>query len=135
MGRIERAGKWVKRNPGVAASLTGLVGIIVAAFVLVTRSYWSAEDARKAEARQRHVADDAREKAEANEQAERWERYRSNIAVASAALQLQNSGARAAPSKMRRSSTATGNGSTSTASSTAPLSYCLCRAGNIDRTP
>ena len=33
-----------------------------------------------------------RDKAQRNAEAERWERYRSNITVASAALQLQNSG-------------------------------------------
>ena len=93
VGRLERAVKWVKRNPVLAASLAGLVGIMAAAFVLVSWSFLRAEDALEAEAKQRHAADEARDEAQRKEKAERWERYRSNIAAASAALQLQNSGA------------------------------------------
>ena len=48
---------------------------------------------RKNEARQRQAADEARDQAQREQKAERWGRYRSNIAAASAALQLQNSGA------------------------------------------
>ena len=70
----------------VAASLAGTVGVFLAAFSIVSWSYFRAEDARMKEARQRQEAQE-------NERAERWERYRSNIAAASAALQLQNSGA------------------------------------------
>ena len=36
VGRIERAVKWVRRNPVVAASLAGLAGIILTAFLLVS---------------------------------------------------------------------------------------------------
>ena len=72
VGRIEKTVKWARRNPGIAASLTGLVAIIVTAFVLVSWSYWSAEDARYAE---------------------RWGRYRSDIAAAYGALQSQNDSA------------------------------------------
>ena len=85
VSHFERAVKWVKRNPLEAASLAALAGIIGTAFVLVSWSYVRAEDARKEEATQRQAA-------EANERAERWGRYRSDIAAASAALQLQNSG-------------------------------------------
>src|SRR5262249_32835695 len=58
-----------------------------------------AEDARKMEVKHR-------EEAQEKERAERWERYRANIAAASAALQLQNSGSarlalEAAPSEHR----------------------------------
>ena len=68
------------------------------------------------------------------QKAERWARYRSDIAAASAALQVQNDRRRTvAPSKMLRSSTATGNGSTSTASSTAPASFLACQAGGFVR--
>ena len=64
--------------------MSGIVGIFLAAFGLVTWSYFRAEDARKLEAEQR-------EEAQEKVRAERWGRYRSNIAAASAALQLQNS--------------------------------------------
>ncbi|MEQ1903157.1 MAG: protein kinase, partial [Pirellulaceae bacterium] len=90
---VERAGKWFRRNPVLAGSLTGLAGIIVTAFLLVSWSYLRAEDARKDEATQRQAADEARVEAQREQKAERWARYRSNISAASAALQLQNSGA------------------------------------------
>ncbi len=91
--RLERTIKWVKRNPLEAASLGGIVGIFLTAFVLVSWSYVRAEDARKDEAKQRQVADEARDTAQREQKAERWGRYRSNIAAATGALQLQNSGA------------------------------------------
>ena len=91
--RLERTIKWVKRNPLEAASLGGIVGIFLTAFILVSWSYVRAEDARKDEAKQRQVADEARDTAQREQKAERWGRYRANIAAASAALQLQNSGA------------------------------------------
>ena len=87
--RVGAAGqlvRWCRRNALVAASLAGTVGTFLAAFTIVSWSYFRAEDARKMEAKQRQEAQD-------NGRAERWERYRSNIAAASAALQLQNSGA------------------------------------------
>ncbi len=93
VGQVERAVKWVKRNPLEAASLAGIAAIFLAAFGLVTWSYVRAEDARKDEAKQRQVADEARDTAQREQKAERWGRYRSNIAAASGALQLQNSGA------------------------------------------
>src|SRR5262249_48605215 len=63
-------------------------------------NYVNAEAARRDEARQHaaadnawHKADEAADEARRRGDAERWGRYRSNIAAASAALQLQNSGA------------------------------------------
>src|SRR5439155_16371494 len=41
---------------------------------------------------QRQAADEARDEAQREQKAERWGRYRSDIAAASAALQLQNNG-------------------------------------------
>ena len=92
VGHIERAGKWVQRNPMVAMLLAGLTGIILTAFLLVSWSYLRTEDALKEEAMQHHAADLARDEAERQQKAERWGRYRSDIAAASAALQLQNNG-------------------------------------------
>lgn len=85
VGALGQVARWCRRNPLAAASLAGTVGIFLAAFSLVSWSYFRAEDARRLEARQR-------EEAQEKERAERWERYRANIAAASAALQLQNSG-------------------------------------------
>jgi eukaryotic-like serine/threonine-protein kinase len=93
VGRIQRAARWVRRYPLEAVSLAGVVAIFLTAFALVSWSYWRAEDARKDEAKQRQAADAARDDAQRKEKAERWGRYRSNIAAASGALQLQNSGA------------------------------------------
>jgi WD40 repeat protein/tRNA A-37 threonylcarbamoyl transferase component Bud32 len=93
VGRIERARKWVRRNPMVAASLAGLVGIIVTAFLLVSWSYFRAENAREEESVQRQAADEARDAAQREQKAERWGRYRSDIAAAAAAVQLQNNSA------------------------------------------
>jgi eukaryotic-like serine/threonine-protein kinase len=86
VGDVEKLVRWCRRNSLEAACLAGIVGIFVAAFALVSWSYVRAEDARKEEAKHRRAAED-------KERAERWGRYRSNIAAASGALQLQNSGA------------------------------------------
>jgi WD40 repeat protein/serine/threonine protein kinase len=86
----EQVWRWCRRNPLVAGSLAGVVGIFVTAFVLVSWSYFRAEDARKEEAGQRRAADDARDDAQRKEKAERWERYRAIISGAASALQLNN---------------------------------------------
>jgi len=82
---IEKAVRWCRRNPLVAASLAGVVGIFLAAFVLVSRSYWHAEAAF-------HKAEHDRQEAEKKEKAERWERYRANIVATASALQVNNVG-------------------------------------------
>jgi WD40 repeat protein len=106
VSRLEKGVRWCRRNPVVAGSLSGVVGIFVAAFVLVTWSYLRAERALEEQATQRRHADLAREDAERKRLAERWERYRSTVAAASAALELQNTGTArsalaAAPSELR----------------------------------
>ena len=86
--RLSAAGqlvRWCRRHGLAAASLAAVAAIFLTAFSLVTWSYFRAEDARKKEVKER-------EQAQENERAERWQRYRSNIAAAAAALQLQNSG-------------------------------------------
>jgi WD40 repeat protein/serine/threonine protein kinase len=75
----ERLGRWARRNRGVAAAL-GVIGVLLVAAAIVSSV---------AAVRFGRLATVAEEAAGA----ERWERYRSNIAAASAALQLQNSGA------------------------------------------
>jgi WD40 repeat protein/tRNA A-37 threonylcarbamoyl transferase component Bud32 len=79
VGGFEKLARWCRRNPVQTASLTGIAAIFVTAFVLVSWSYFSAEKAR-------HLA-------EQREKAERWERYRADLAAAASALQLPNVGA------------------------------------------
>jgi WD40 repeat protein/serine/threonine protein kinase len=80
---IERLTRWARRNPTVAASLAGVIAVFFTAFVLVSWSYFRAEDARKEETKQRQEAQN-------REKAERWERYRANISAAASAMQLNN---------------------------------------------
>ena len=155
----ERSRRWARRNPGVAGLGAALTALLVMATVASLFAAGHFNQLRLSEARAaaserlaRHEAEVAAQeadtaarkaKAAAHEaevaaqearrrgDAERWERYRSNIAAASAALQLQNSGPARAPSTPRRRSTATGNGSTSTASSTVPAR--AARAGREGR--
>jgi WD40 repeat protein/serine/threonine protein kinase len=86
----ERLARWARRNPMVALSLAGVIGVFVAAFVLVSWNYYRAEDARQEEAKQRRAADLARDDAQRQENAERWERYRANLIAAGSAMQLHN---------------------------------------------
>ena len=60
--------RWCRRNALAAASLAGIFGILLAAFSLISWSYFRAEDARKMEAKQREAAQE-------KERAERWGRY------------------------------------------------------------
>jgi WD40 repeat protein/serine/threonine protein kinase len=73
---VEKATRWFRRNPFVAASLTSVVVVFLAAFALVSWSLWRANEAR----------DDARR----HEKAERWERYRANMSAAASAFQSHN---------------------------------------------
>ena len=82
---IEKAVRWCRRNPLAAASLAGVVGIFLAAFLLVSRSYIHAEAAF-------HNAEHQREEAVKKEKAERWERYRANIVATASAFQVYNVG-------------------------------------------
>src|SRR5262249_8270809 len=86
----ERLTRWARRNPLVAASLAVVVAVFLTAFVLVSWSYWHAQDALREEARQRRGADEARDQAQRKEKAERWERYRANMIAAGSAMQLHN---------------------------------------------
>jgi WD40 repeat protein len=94
----ERYWRWARHNPVVAV----LGGVLTAVLVLATagslivagRMAHLAENERnaaQAERLAREESDQARKDATARERSERWERYRSDIAAASAAQQLQNS--------------------------------------------
>jgi WD40 repeat protein len=62
--------------------IAGVVAIFLTAFLLVSLSYWRAEE-------QRRQASVARDQAIQHEQAERWERYRANLATVSSAQTSQ----------------------------------------------
>jgi WD40 repeat protein/tRNA A-37 threonylcarbamoyl transferase component Bud32 len=79
IGALGRLARWSRRNPGVAALLAGILTIFLTAFALVSWSYWRAEDALQESHRR--------------ERAERWQRYRGDMAATAIALQLQNVGA------------------------------------------
>jgi WD40 repeat protein len=87
---LERLARWARRNRGVAAAL----GVI--AFLLTTAALVSGiaavrfRDLAHENELARKSADEARDDAQHNEKAERWERYRANISAAASALQLHN---------------------------------------------
>src|SRR5262249_32990020 len=110
----ERARRWARRNPAIAGLGGVLTALLVAVAVgsMLAASYFRSLAGRESRANQQSQADRKvavaaqnvavvaqrqaileRDKAQRNEKVERWQRYRSNIAVAFAALQLQNSGA------------------------------------------
>ncbi len=105
VGPLGRLLRWGRRNPVLAGSLAGLISTGLLALSAILWQWKKADDlarslsAANARAEERlRVAVDAQERAErAGDEArrrgaaERRERYRSNIAAAAAALQLQNS--------------------------------------------
>jgi WD40 repeat protein len=83
IGRFERSVKWVMRNPVV----TGAVAAVALALATgTTVSYLKYRDAEE----QREAADQATAAARREREAERWERYRSNLIAAGSAMQLHN---------------------------------------------
>jgi WD40 repeat protein len=105
VGPLGRLARWGRRNPAPAGSLAGLVAIGLLALAASLWQWKKADDLARSlflanvrsEERLREAID-ARERAERagdealrRGKAERRERYRSNVAAAAAALQLQNS--------------------------------------------
>ena len=87
----ERYWRWARRNPAVAllaCALSTTLVLATAGSLLAARRFARAADQERV---LRQDADHARDAAAARERAERWERYRSAVAAASAAQQLQNS--------------------------------------------
>ena len=82
-GRFERSVKWVKRNPVVTGAV---VAVALALAAGTTVSYLKFRDAEE----QREAADLATAEARREREAERWERYRSNLIAAGSAMQLHN---------------------------------------------
>ncbi len=93
----ERLVRWARRHSGVAVALAVIGVLLVGTAVASALAAWKferlageKEAARDAAVRARDDANDARTKAERARDEESWERYRSTIAAASAALQIQN---------------------------------------------
>jgi eukaryotic-like serine/threonine-protein kinase len=84
VGHLGRLVRWARRNPAPAGLLAALV---VTGLLALTVILWHWRKAVDAQAR----AEQARGEAQRLGEAERRERYRSNLAAAAAALQLQNS--------------------------------------------
>ncbi len=87
----ERSWRWARRNPAIAllaCALSTVLLLATAGSLLAARRFARTASLERA---LRQDADQARDAAAARERAERWERYRSSIAAASAAQQLQNS--------------------------------------------
>jgi WD40 repeat protein/serine/threonine protein kinase len=100
ISNAERLWRWCRRNPAMAALGGALAALLVLATVtsLLAARHFNRLRLNEAQAAQserdaRHDAEEAGNEARRRGDAERWERYRSTIAAASAALQLQNSGA------------------------------------------
>jgi WD40 repeat protein/serine/threonine protein kinase len=92
VGPFGRLSRWGRRNPVPAGLLTALVLTGLIALMAILWQWRKAERARRvADALARSEAEQRLE-AERAGRAERWERYRADIAAAAAALQLQNSG-------------------------------------------
>jgi len=110
---LERYGRWARHNPGIAV----LGGVLTAVLLLATvasmlaagyfnRAAQNERDARNAAELSQQAAEESADEARRRGDAERWERYRSTIAAAGSALQLQNASAarralEAAPAEYR----------------------------------
>ena len=96
----ERYWRWARRNP-VIAVLGGVLTVVLVALTvgsMLAATYFRSLAGRESRANQKSQEAEQRallerDRAQRNEKAERWGRYRSNIAAASSALQLQNSDA------------------------------------------
>jgi WD40 repeat protein/serine/threonine protein kinase len=99
VSEAERLWRWCRRNPGTAVLGAALTVVLVLATVasLLAAGHFNRLRLNEALAAQnerdaRHEAEQAGDEARRRRDAERWGRYRSNIAAAAAALQVQNSG-------------------------------------------
>jgi WD40 repeat protein/serine/threonine protein kinase len=100
ISNFERLLRWARRNQGTAAALAAIavllitVTIVAAVAAVRFRELANQNDlARRAADDERRNAVAAGDEAQRRGDAERWERYRANIAGAASALQLNNVGA------------------------------------------
>jgi WD40 repeat protein len=99
VSQLERYRRWARRNPGIAVLGGVLTAVLVLATVasLLAAGYFNRLRLNETEAAQRErdareAAEEAADEARRRSDAERWQRYRSNLAAAGSALQLQSSG-------------------------------------------
>jgi WD40 repeat protein/serine/threonine protein kinase len=97
---LEQLARWSRHHSGIAASLAFIAVLLVAVAVGSAIAAWrferlADEKARLAGEKELALgqAEEAADRAQRRGDAERWERYQSNIAAATGALQLHNSGA------------------------------------------
>jgi WD40 repeat protein/tRNA A-37 threonylcarbamoyl transferase component Bud32 len=92
VGAAEQYLRWARRNPGMAVlgGVLTVVLVVATAASLLAAGYFNR--LRLNEAHARHEAEQASNEARRRGEAERWGRYRSNVATAAGALELQNSG-------------------------------------------
>ena len=76
VGHGQRLWRWCRRNPAVAASLALLGSILPIAFLIVSRSYWKAEEARKDAVKERDTA--------------QWREYCATMQAVSSAFNLNS---------------------------------------------
>jgi WD40 repeat protein len=95
VGRLERLARWARRNPAPAALASALVLTALLGVAAILWQWRKAAAFARAEVfanarleEQRQKAVEAQQEAEQTSELERWERYRSNIAAAAAALQV-----------------------------------------------
>jgi eukaryotic-like serine/threonine-protein kinase len=90
---VERLGRWARRNKGIAAALAViallLIGVAIASTIVALRFERLAGEREL----DRAAAEIAASEAVRRGDAERWQRYRANVAAAAAALQFPNAGA------------------------------------------
>jgi len=91
VGVLGRLARWGLRNPAPAGLLTALVATGLVALVAILGQWQKADRARRVADALARSETELRLRAEHAGEAERWERYRSNIAAAAAALQLHHS--------------------------------------------
>jgi WD40 repeat protein/serine/threonine protein kinase len=106
ISNAERLVRWARRNRGVAAALGFIALLLVAMAIASALAAWRFERLAGERERARTAAEGAAAEARRRGDAERWQRYRSNLAAAGSALQLQSSGAarralEAAPTEFR----------------------------------
>jgi WD40 repeat protein len=83
LGPLGKAARWCQRSPALAAAALCAAASVLAALALMTWAYFRVSAALDEEASQRQAAVQL-------ENAERWERYLANMALASSALQTGN---------------------------------------------
>jgi eukaryotic-like serine/threonine-protein kinase len=90
---LETLTRWARRNRGIAAALGVIAFLLLAAVVAAGVAAMRFNNLAQERELARHAAEEAADESRRKGEAERWGRYRSDIAASSAALQLQNSGA------------------------------------------